>query len=375
MRRLARTLDRASAGTTRQIDCHVFGPEVVPDGAPVVYLQAGLHADEMPGILILQHLIPLLSDAEERGQVAGEIRVVPFANPVGLSQWAHGRPLGRHEADSLRNFNRFYPDLAALVGDRLDGRLTGDAAQNRQLIRAELRAALARAEARTEAEELRVALMQWSCDADYVLDLHCDHEAVMHLYASPARPEDTALLCRAVGAELALIAEVSGGHAFDEAHTVPWLRFRERYGARHPVPAGCFSTTLEYRGQFDVSDSLAAADARNLMIFLGAVGALRGQAMMPERPDAPHLPLAGAAEVFAPAGGVVVWSVMPGARVGEGALLGHVVDPQTGERHPVRSPVAGVMFRNELWRSCTKGQSLAHVAGAVPVRTGDLLSD
>jgi hypothetical protein len=34
-----------------------------------------------------------------------------------------------------------------------------------------------------------------------------------------------------------------------------------------------------------------------------------------------------------------------------------------------------MMFRNELWRSCQKGQSLAHVAGAEPVRSGDLLSD
>ena len=83
---------------------------------------------------------------------------------------------------------------------------------------------------------MQVALLNWSCDADYMLDLHCDHFAVLHLYASTARPGDTSLLCRASGARLALIEDVSGGNAFDEAHTVPWLHLRQRFGDR--IPAG-----------------------------------------------------------------------------------------------------------------------------------------
>ena len=197
----------------------------------------------------------------------------------------------------------------------------------------------------------------------------------MHLYASPARPVDTSLLCRSVGAKLALIEELSGGNAFDEAHTVPWVKLRERYGERFPIPAGCFSTTLEYRGQFDVSDDLAAADARNLMTFLAAIGVVAGWPEVPGHDDPPHLPLAGAAEVFAPAGGIVTWDRRPGALVSAGEVLAQVTDPATGTRHPVISPAAGVMFRHELWRSCLRGQSLAHVAGKKRLREGDLLSD
>ena len=44
-----------------------------------VYLQAGLHADEMPGVLVLQHLMALLDEAEKRGQILGEVLVVPAA--------------------------------------------------------------------------------------------------------------------------------------------------------------------------------------------------------------------------------------------------------------------------------------------------------
>jgi hypothetical protein len=174
-----------------------------------------------------------------------------------------------------------------------------------------------------------------------------------------------------VGARLALIEDVSGGNAFDEAHTAPWRMLRARHGDR--IPAGCFSCTLEYRGQFDVDDATALQDAENLMGFLAAVGAVEGVAE-PRFPDAVHLPLGGVAEVVAPQGGVVTWDVQPGADVTAGQVLGHVTDPVSRRRLPVQAPVTGMMFRTELWHSCLRGQGLAHVAGQIVVRSGDLLS-
>lgn len=362
----------ASAGTRRELTLYRYG---VAGGGPQIYLQAGLHADEMPGVLVLQHLMDLLDEAEARGEIAGEILVVPMANPIGLSQWAFQRPLGRQDAATMHNFNRGYPELAALVGDDLAGQLTQDAGENLHVIRHAFRAALAEIAPRTDLQELQVALLQWSCCADYVLDLHCDHFAEMHLYAGSQRPEDTAMLCRALGAKLALIEDVSGGNAFDEAHTVPWLKLRERFGARFPIPAGCFSSTVELRGQFDVSDDLAAQDAAGLMAFLSAIGAVGGPQMPPLHVDAVYRPLGGAVEVFAPQGGVVTWVAQIGDEVAVGAVLGHVTDAVSRRRLPIVSPGAGMLFRCELWRSCLRGQSLAHVAGDVILRKGDLLSD
>lgn len=371
MIRETRQLGGDSAGTRRELVCLRFG---AAGAGPKVYLQAGLHANEMPGVLVLQHLLPELARAEAEGRLRGEVLVVPMANPLGLAQWAFQHPLGRQEADSLHNFNRGFAALGARAGDLVAGRLGPEAAANLPLIRAALRQALAEAaaEARTDMQEMQLALLAWSIDADHVLDLHCDHRAVMHLYASPARPEETALLCRCTGAKLALIQDVSGGNAFDEAHTVPWLRLRERFG--DGVPAGCFSTTLEYRGQFDVEDGLAAADAQGLLAYLGGVGALLGAAE-PRHSDARHLPLGGAGEVFAPQGGVIVWQAEPGDWVRAGDALAHVTDPMTGRRLPVVAGNDGMMFRRELWPSCLRGQSLAHVAGEVVLRGGDLLSD
>jgi predicted deacylase len=361
-------LTGASAGTRRELTLYRYG---AVGAQPKVYLQAGLHADEMPGVLVLQHLMELLDVAASRGEVKGEICVVPVANPIGLSQWAHQRPLGRQDAESLQNFNRGYPDLGKLVADGLEAVLGQDSGQNLRLIRRAFRAELAKMQPRTDVQELQVGLLAWSCDADYVLDLHCDHFAVMHLYASTARPEVTTWLCQSVGAKLALIEDSSGGNAFDEAHTMPWRHLRARFGDR--VPMGCFSTTLEYRGQFDVSDRVAQADAANLMTFLARIGAVEGEGQ-PSFPDAVHLPLGGADEVFAPQGGVVTWTAEPGDQVAAGQVLGHVLDPVSRRRMAVTAPVAGLLFRTELWRSCLRGQSLAHVAGETVVRSGDLLS-
>lgn len=345
-----------------------------PNARPKVYVQAGLHADEMPGILVAEHLTEHLDQAEVEGAITGQIWVVPQANPIGLDQWIAHKPQGRQEIASMQNTNRGYPDLAELALDRLKTALTSSATENLSVIRAAFGAALDELPRTTELQDMRLALMTWSHDSDYVLDLHCDHEALLHFYASPARPEDTALLGRATGAELALIQEVSGGNAFDEAHTAPWAALRRHFDDSTPIPAGCFSTTLEYRGQVDVNDALASEDAARLLIFLGAIGAVTGQPA-PAFPPAPELPLGGAGEVFAPQGGIVLWRAAVGDRVNKGDLVAEVLDPATRIRIPVTAVTSGMLFRIELWRSCLRGQSLAHIAGSEVLREGHLLSD
>lgn len=368
-----RELPSDSPGTGRRLACHRFG---TPGARPKVYLQAGLHADEMPGVLALQHLMAHLDGIEADGRVLGEILVVPLANPIGFGQWLQHKPQGRQDLESMQNFNRGYPDLAALAGDEVTAHLGPDPLANVAAIRAAFALALARewAAARTEVQAQRLALMLWSHDADHVLDVHCDHHSVLHLYATPARPATTSLLARAMGAKLALIQEISGGHAFDEAHSAPWVLLRRRFGERFPVPDPCFATTLELRGQFDVDEATAERDARGLLAFLAGVGAIEAQ-IEPAHDDALHYPLGGSVECFAPQGGVVSWRAAPGDMVSEGDVIGHVTDPMTRLRLPVTAPATGLLFRLELWRSCLKGQGLAHVAGAAERADASFLSD
>jgi predicted deacylase len=363
-------LDGPSPGTARRLIRHHWGRE---GERPKAYLQAGLHADEMPGPLALFHLMALLDRAEAEGRITGHVVVVPVANPIGLSEWLLHKPVGRRDLEGAQNFNRGYADLAALAGDALEGRLGPDAAANVALIRQAFSAALSAQTAQTEVDELRLRLIEGSCDADHVLDLHCDHHAVMHHYASSARPEINELLGRAIGSRLVLIEDLSGGNAFDEAHTAPWRGLRKRF-PDHPIPDPCFAATLEYRGQQDVSDPVATSDAEGLLAFLSAIGVMTG-GPVPRHPPADSAPLAGAVEFHAPIGGIVSWITAVGDRVTEGQVLGHVTDAAVRRRVEITAPTTGMLFRQELWTSCLKGQGLCHVAGQVPRRQGDLLSN
>jgi len=77
-------------GTARQIHSFHFGPQ--PANGKI-YIQASLHADEMPGMLVAWHLKQRLAELEAAGRLRSEIVLVPIANPVGLEQVLMDVPL------------------------------------------------------------------------------------------------------------------------------------------------------------------------------------------------------------------------------------------------------------------------------------------
>jgi hypothetical protein len=305
--------------------------------------------------------------------VRGEIVVVPVANPLGLNQRMLGAMVGRFDLADGANFNRHYPDLvetaAAAVGDRL----TGDEAHNRDLIRAALAEAVAASPALTPAEHLKRTLLELAIGADVVLDLHCDSEAVMHLYTLTPQAEDFAPLAALLGCEAVLLATESGDEPFDEACSTPWLRLSERFPDR-PIPLACLATTVELRGQADVSHAMAAADAEALIGFMTIRGALEGPA--PEVPPArcEPTPLAGSMPLTAPAAGIVVYRRDVGERVAAGDVVAEIVCPLTGAVTPVPAETDGVLFARAATRFAAAGKRLGKVAGRDATRAGKLLS-
>ena len=93
-------LPPTGAGASHQITAFRYGTE---GARPKAYIQAGLHADEFPGMLALHILRPMLERAAERGLITGEILILPQANPLGLTQHPNGFLYGRHEAESGEN--------------------------------------------------------------------------------------------------------------------------------------------------------------------------------------------------------------------------------------------------------------------------------
>jgi uncharacterized protein len=344
-----------------------------PAGKAVV--QASLHADEVPGMLVAHHLRARLAALEAAGRLNGEVVLVPAANPAGLHQWLLRGFQGRFDLASGENFNRHYADLTDAVAQAVHGRLGAEAAANVAVVRAALRDAVAALPGTSTLESLRKTLLGLAIDADIVLDLHCDGEALLHLYCTPDVWPQAEVLARCIEARAVLLAERSGGDPFDEACSMVWTQLAQRIGGpATPLPAACMAVTIELRGEADVSHALAARDAEGIVHFL----ALRGFVSGPVAPLPPLLceatPLAGSIPIVAPSGGVVVFARAPGDAVAEGDLIAELIDPITGEVTSLASPTAGVFFARDNRRFAIAGMPLGKVAGRDAVRRGRLLS-
>jgi len=356
-------------GTMHRLPVWRFG---VPGAHPKIYVQAGLHADEVPGLLAAQHLLGLLQAHAEAGRIRGEVIVVPMANPIGLQQRVMGGLAGRFSLADGVNFNRAYPDLAPGVGSSVADLLGADAAANVAAIRAALLQVNAATVAHTPAEHLKRTLLGLALDADLVLDLHCENAGVVHLYALTPLVDRCRPLAALLGAQALLLAEESGGHPFDEACSQPWLQLQRAFQG-HPIPLACCAVTVELRGDADVSHSLAAADAEALVSAMILVGAI--DAPVPRLPLARCRPtnLADVELLVAPAPGILVMHRTPGARVGAGDLVAEIVDPMTGDISELRPQYAGLMFAHESVRFVAAGRSVAKIAGTEAGRSGTLL--
>ncbi|MBD3705654.1 succinylglutamate desuccinylase/aspartoacylase family protein [Klebsiella pneumoniae] len=104
----------------------------------------------------------------------GEIIMVPVANPPGLAQLLLNSGIGRFDLASGRNFNRDFPDLAALAQPWLPAESPATRAEYLQQVRDAMQKALAALPVASEVQALRQHLLSLACDADLVLDLHCD---------------------------------------------------------------------------------------------------------------------------------------------------------------------------------------------------------
>jgi predicted deacylase len=371
-------LPSMSAGTRRSIQVLRYGE---PGARPKAYLQASMHADEIPAMLVLNHLCERLEQASRRDEVRGEVIAVPVANPIGLAQVVQGRSLGRFGLAGGGNFNRHYPDLRDAVADAVSNRLGDDQGANVALVRGCLHEALRAVEPVDDLDFLRHTLLGLALDADIALDLHCDSEALMHLYlGTPLWPE-AADLSAQIGRRATLLATDSGGMPFDEAMGGPWWTVAERFPER-VVPPASLSATVELRGRSDVDEALAGNDADNLYRFLQRRGVLDGDPgpLPPARCEA--APLDGVDMVRSPLAGIISYERQPGDEVSDGDVIAVVIDPLernfTRARTQLTTATSGLVISRSANRLARPGMNVAKVAGRESLahrQLGPLLTD
>ncbi|MBK9441640.1 MAG: succinylglutamate desuccinylase/aspartoacylase family protein [Comamonadaceae bacterium] len=357
-------------GTQLSLQVLRFG---TPGTGPKAYIQGALHADEVPAILVTRQLARQLAELEAQGAIHGEIVLVPVANPIGMAQHILGAHQGRFDVRDGSNFNRGYAELAPLVIDQLRNQLTPVVSNNTPLIRSALKAAADAQVASHSTQDLKNQLLRLAVDADIVLDLHCDTDAVMHIYALTPQAAIAEELGAALGARAVLLATESGDCPFDEACSRPWLVLQQQL-PQFPIELACFGATVELRGETDTDHTLAAQDAHGVCQFLAQRGVLSVPVIgLPEALCFPT-PLSGSEPITAPHAGVVVFHRQPGDKVQAGELIADLVNAATGEVTALRCQSAGLLYARCGSRWATAGKRLAKIAGTTLARTGRLLS-
>ena len=350
-------LDGASPGTHSSLTLWRYG---TPGAHPKVYIQAALHADEWPGVLMLHHLHQLLQQSDVRGDIV----IVPLANPIGLRQFLGGYQLGRFDFDYSGNFNRGYLDLgeAALPFLSADALREATPAAQKTAIRAAFKQALDAWQPQLEADRLRKTLQLLVHDADALIDVHCDAVACAHAFANKHQAATAEALAQCLDLDVLLLEDDLHSMAFDEAFAAPWWRLGEKLQV--PLADTPFATTLELRGERDIDDATAARDAANLLRFLKYLGAVAGDAHLHERAPL-ATPLAGVARITAPQAGLLHFHVRAGEAVKKGQALADLIDPLNPDsaRLTLTAPVDGTIYALGRQHMVRAGHVVAQIAG------------
>ncbi len=357
-------------GTQRQIDSYEYGN----DDARQIYIQAALHSDELPGVAVAWYLKHALAALESSGRLQAKITLVPVANPIGFSQQIQGQPLGRFESNTGQDFNRQFPAIGDQLTVLAEPHLGMDEAANKQVIRRAIDSYFDQYIPGSELQSQRAILMRMACKADIMIDIHCDWEAVPHLYTTPQAWPDISVLGHYLGCQTALIAGISGGEPFDEACAEPWYTLHRQFAGRFPLPEALKPVTLELRGARDVSHTQARQDAQAIINSLIAWGYIAGE--VPELPSVPAplaAPLAGCEYLTAPHAGVILYTREPGEWIRAGEVVAEILDPISDQLTPLITQQDGLLYARHWVRFATAGLLVVRLAGGDVTREGPLL--
>lgn len=360
-------LPKAAIGSSRSLVSLHFGPE---HSTRKTYIQAGLHANEAPGYLVATRLVELLRQVDEKGEILEEIIVVPAANPIGLAQWDIESVDGRFDLTDNVNFNRHYDDLTEEIAEKIEGKLTEDADANIALIRQCSREILQSRKPLAEADHLKHLLLSLSHDADIVLDLHCDHQALLHIYVgTPLWPACSDLSAQ-LGVGVTLLADDSGDVPFDEGNSKIWWELAGKF-PDYPIPPACLAATVELRGVLDTDVDQTEGDAQNLFSFLKRRGYISGDAGPLPELTGEATPLEGVDYIKAHEAGILTFLKVPGDWVEKGDAVAQIIDPMEDSISPntervekfVTSKTSGVFFARCVDRFARPGKIIGKVAG------------
>jgi predicted deacylase len=411
--KISQLLTGDTPGRSTELTWFRIGPQ---NAAKKVYLQAALHADEQPGILILHHLLRLLRAADAAGELEAQFVLFPMVNPLGMGDIEFGQHQGRYNrgtgvnhnwlirsawatsssvntravtiaapgSTTIRgtgvNHNRGWPVLYDALGAGLLNRLGPDPVENVSIVRAALNEWVETLPEITAFEQWRQCVMREACSADFVFDLHCDNDSLMHIFSIPQLQQNMQRLADRIGAAATMLAEDSGGGSFDEVWPALWLRLARECPDK-PLPLPVVSCTLEYRGKFDTFDALNRQDAENLYGYFQEEGLVTGKPIGNKSNAPAPTDLRATEYLRAPQAGLLAYCVELGDEVSKGDRIADLLlldgDDAFVERIPLLAGTTGRVISRATTKYVWRNANIAKIVGSEILESrGDyLLSD
>ncbi|CZT33925.1 hypothetical protein GA0004734_00009470 [Rhizobium sp. 9140] len=313
---------------------------------PKVYIQAALHANELPGVATLHRLCARLREAKAAGAIRGDITILPQANPIGAAQSHFGEMQGRFDLGSRGNYNRDFPLIAASDRDDL----------------------LVDLDRFTAPERLKRELLYRALGANLVLDLHCDDESLPYAYIDSAFWPEASDLASALDMDAVFLSDGESS-AFEEAVSYAWKQ--EEGGKGVPLP-GRLSVTVELRGRRNVGPDVAQCDADGLWAFLETRGVVDGGGPALRPYAGPAFALDTIEMIKAPIPGTILFHCDIGDHVEAGDLLAVLV-PRPGfpeDDVELRAPQAGLVVTRSSARFARRRDDLMKIGCAEMTAAG-----
>ncbi len=361
-------LPNSTLGTECYLRTFRFGD---PNAKVKVYLQAGLHGGEHPGMLVLHQLANLLMSATLENRLIGQVVIAPVCNPIGISQQIQGELLGRFNLSTGKNFNRGFPQFYQAIAENVHHKLSQDGTQNSQQVRDSALYLLDEMTPQDQVSALQHHQLRLALQADYVLDLHCDGESLLHLYGGETRCERIDVLSRQLGAQVFLVGS-SNSQCFDDTVNNVW-DYMETQFSDYPFASRSIAATLELRGRADVDLSLAQGDAENIFRVLQRWGIIAGDpGPLPPALTTPK-PLATMYSTRSHHAGIIIYYKKLGDYCKKGAEIAIIVDPNEPFRSPLehfRAPVNGILFSRHINKLVSPNMVVFKLAGDKAVDNG-----
>jgi len=351
-------LPNSAMGTTKSIRIFSFGDMSSKNR---VYIQAGLHAGEHPGILVAHLLLQKLTDLEKQGVINARIDVAPVVNPIGIDQFLNGEINGRYSFKDGTNFNRnFNRDI---VKDVLSEQIEQEI--SRQGLLAKVIHRLETLKVNTQAEALKNILLCEGLSANLVLDLHCDGESLHHVYAEKGALEEARVVAKYLKTDQLILSDMTDSSAFDD--TINYLnhQINNNSSASNIDTKQPNAYTVELRGRADVSEYFADKDSSSIVSLLEKMSYINTTNQDKDIEESTVPESSNMQAVYTSSSGIVVHCKDLGDKVAVGDVIAKIINPLEINSSPLetfKANISGQVFSRHISKLAYPGMEITKIA-------------